>query len=54
MATDPTVWGSLTAELGENAAWWIETAAAGAGAVLVIAAGAFVRRENKSEQRAAD
>lgn len=54
MATDPAVWGSLTAELGENAAWWIETAAAGAGAVLVIAAGAFVRRENKSEQRAAD
>jgi predicted tellurium resistance membrane protein TerC len=54
MATDPAVWGSLTAELGENAAWWIETAAAGAGAVLVIAAGAFVRRENNSEQRAAD
>jgi len=54
MATDPAVWGSLTAELGENAAWWIETAAAGAGAVLVIAAGAFLRRENNPGQSASD
>lgn len=44
MATDPAVWGSLTAELGENAAWWIEMAAAAAGTVLVIAIGAFLRR----------
>jgi predicted tellurium resistance membrane protein TerC len=54
MATDPAVWGSLTAELGENAAWWIETAAAGAGPVLVIAAGAFLRRGNSSGQSASD
>jgi predicted tellurium resistance membrane protein TerC len=54
MATDPAVWGSLTTELGENAASWIETAAAGAGAVLVIAAGAFLRRGNNSKQRATD
>jgi len=54
MATDPAVWGSLTAELGENAAWWIETAAAGAGVVLVIAASAFLRRGNNSGQSASD
>jgi YjbE family integral membrane protein len=54
MATDPAVWGSLTTELGENAASWIETAAAGAGAVLVIAAGAFLWRGNNSKQRATD
>ncbi len=54
MATDPAVWGSLTAKLGENAASWIETAAAGAGAVLLIAAGAFLRRGNNSGQSASD
>jgi YjbE family integral membrane protein len=54
MAVDPAVAGYLTAELGGKGAWWIETAAAGAGAVLVIAAGASLRRGNNSGQSASD
>ncbi len=53
MAVDPAVAG-LTAQLGKNAAWGIEMAAAGAGALLVIAVGAFLRRRNKSERRTSD
>jgi len=44
MATDPAVWGYLTAELGEKVAWRIEMAAACVGALLVIAVGGFWRR----------
>ncbi len=54
MVNDPAVAGYLTAALGEKVAWWIEMTAAGAGALLVVAVGAFVRRKNKPEQRAAD
>jgi len=54
MAVDPAVAGYLTAALGEKVAWWIEMAAAGGGAPLVVAVGAFLRRGNKSAQRAAD
>ena len=54
MAVDPAVAGYFTAALGEKVVWWIEMTAAGAGALLVVAVGGFVRRENKSEQRAAD
>jgi len=44
IATDPAVSGYLTAELGETVARQIEMAAAGAGAILVIALGGFWRR----------
>ena len=54
MAVDPAVAGYLTAELGGNGAWWIETAAAAAGAFLVVAVGAFLRRRNKFERRTSD
>ena len=42
IATDPAVSGYLTAELGEKVAWRIEMAAAGAGALLVIAVGGYL------------
>ena len=54
MAVDPAVSGYLTAELGEKVAWWIEMAAAAAGAFLVVAVGAFLRRRNKFERRTSD
>ncbi len=54
MAVDPAVAGYLTAELGGNGAWWIEMAAAAAGAFLVVAVGAFLRRRNKFERRTSD
>jgi predicted tellurium resistance membrane protein TerC len=54
MAVDPAVAGYLTAALGENAASWIEMAAGGAGALLVVAVGAFLGRGNNSGQSASD
>ncbi len=44
IATDPAVWSYLIEDFGEKVAWRIETAAAGAGALLVIAVGRFWRR----------
>ncbi len=51
IATDPVVSGYLIADFGETLAGYLAIAAACAGAVLVIAAGALVRRANKPDAR---
>jgi YjbE family integral membrane protein len=44
VATDPRLWGYLTSTFGETSARHVELAAAGAGAVLVVAAGGLWRQ----------
>jgi YjbE family integral membrane protein len=51
IATDPAVSGYLTAAFGEKLAHQVDWAAAGAGAVLVIAAGGLWRRARLSKAR---
>ncbi len=53
IATDPAVWGYLTAALGETVAWRVEMAAAVAGAMLVVVTGACLRRK-QIHRRASD
>ena len=53
MATDPIVFGYLSAKLGEPFAWQVEFAAAGAGALLVIGAGGLWQQLSASKARAA-
>jgi YjbE family integral membrane protein len=44
VATDPRLWGYLTSSFGDKAARHVELAAAGAGALLVVAAGGLWRQ----------
>jgi YjbE family integral membrane protein len=52
MATDPAVFGHLSAALGETFARQVEFAGAGAGALLVIGAGGLWRQLSLSKARA--
>lgn len=51
IATDPIVIGHVSAGFSESVSRQIETAAAGAGALLVIAVGGLLRRLHKSKPR---
>jgi predicted tellurium resistance membrane protein TerC len=52
MATDPAVFGYVSAKLGETFARQVEFAAAGAGALLVIGAGGLWRQLSLSNAHA--
>jgi YjbE family integral membrane protein len=53
MATDPVVFGYLSAKLGETFAWQVEFAAAGAATLLVIGAGGLWQQLSASKAHAA-